>query len=427
MNKAKLSGSLIAFMMVICLLLTGCDTPANVSSETQPAETEPVITEAAETVPEETMPEETIPEETVPEETIPEETAPPRTVKQISAAIYPDLPNIELFETLLKEKWAQLEPEVTLKLERWNCYTTPTNNCDVLMYDALVLTYLVENKRIQAIAPDDMENVDGIFPFAMDGAFHKGWYYGMPYFLCGDFLIYYKDDADVAAAENVTQLYTVGKKKQKENPDTGLVLYNENAGPYYYLDTYVDFSGKYTFFERTPDCKNLDKRLLRYQDELHSIKMEPTNEETKNMGSLELFARGYAFAFLGMSEHMCALNHMADQIAIKNFSFSEEENIPLYYMDIVSIASHVTDPEKLELCKKLMNLTASEEFLAELCYENGDPQYILPARESVYLAAEKDYPLYGQLHELVTHPANRVFRFGKDIYKYLQSYPAPRQ
>ena len=417
MNKAKLSGSLIAFIMVICLLLTGCDTPADVSSETQPAETEPAITEAAETVPEETMP----------EETIPEETAPPRTVKQISAAIYPDLPNIELFETLLKEKWAQLEPEVTLNLERWNCYATPTNNCDVLMYDALVLTYLVENKRIQAIAPDDMENVDGIFPFAMDGAFHKGWYYGMPYFLCGDFLIYYKDDADVAAAENVSQLYTVGKKKQKENPDTGLAVFSEYSAPYYYLDVYIDFSEKYTFFDNLPDSKNLDKRLLRYLDEISSITLDPSDPKTTAMTSLELFAQGYAFAFLGMSEHMSSLNHIADQLAIKNFAFAEEENIPMLYTDVVSIASHVTDPEKLELCKKLMNLIASEEFLADYCFRSGGPQYILPARESVYLAAEKDYPLYGQLHELVTHPANRIFRCGTDFYKYIQSYPVPSQ
>ena len=68
---------------------------------------------------------------------------------------------------------------------------------------------------------------------------------------------------------------------------------------------------------------------------------------------------------------------------------------------------------------KLINLMASEAFQSELCFGTGDVQYMLPAREQVYLAAMEEHPIYETLYELATDKNNQVYRFGADIYTYL--------
>lgn len=309
-----------------------------------------------------------------------------------------------------------------VKLPCRNIQSGPSD-CDVLMYDAIVLSYLVENGYVQPIGPEDIENPEGIIPFAMEGASHNGLCYGVPYFLCGDVLIYYQDDAELAEVKNIMQLHEIAANRQKEDPDAGVVIYTEIDNPYHYLDASIDLAGEYSMFEEMPDCSNLNEQVMQYLQTFGSLAMELPEDLLETKNNKELFCEGYGFAYYGVSEHMSYMGEILDKVAIKNLSFAEGDNIPLYYIDATSIAAHVTDPAERELCKKIMNLVASEEFLKELCFENGKPQYLLPARESVYLSAAEEYPMYGQLHGMVMNPRNEVYRFGADFYEYLEAFP----
>ena len=90
----------------------------------------------------------------------------------------------------------------------------------------------------------------------------------------------------------------------------------------------------------------------------------------------------------------------------------------MFYADLASLCSHVTDPVKKEYCMKLINLIGSEEFLTQLVYGTGDVQFMLPAREKVYITAMEQYPIYETLHQLAMDENNRIFRFGTEIYDY---------
>ena len=341
--------------------------------------------------------------------------------QELSVAIYPYIPDVELFESVLLKEWEKLEPNVTLNLERWDCYTGPSE-CDVLMYDAIALSYLAENGFIQPISWDDIAESEDIVPFALEGTKHNGLYYGAPYFLCGDILIYYKDDPEMAAVQTIAQLHDITEERRIANPDTGVVIYTEIDNPYHYLDASIDLSGQYSMFEEMPDCGNLNEEALHYLDLFNSLAMKLPEDKLENSNNKELFCEGYGFAYYGVSEHMSYMDKILDKVSIKNLSFSEGSNVPLYYVDVTSVASHVTDPEKLNLCKKLMNLVASENFLEELCYKNGKSQYFLPARKNVYLSAAEQYPMYGLLHEMVSDSRNKVYRFGVDFYTYLEEF-----
>ena len=345
----------------------------------------------------------------------------PASEEAISVAIYPHIPNVDLFEDILVQEWEKLEPNVPLIIERWDCYSGPSE-CDVLMYDAIVLSYLVENDYIQPIVASDIEDLEGIIPFAKEGTAHNGNYYGVPYLLCGDILIYYKEDAELEKVETIAELHAVVEERQKDDTNTGVVVYTEIGNPYHYLDAALDLSGEYSMFEEMPDCSNLDEQVLQQLQIFNALAMELPEDKLEKKNNKELFCEGYGFAYYGVSEHMSYMEPILDRVAVKNLSLADNENIPLYYVDITSVAAHVTDPEKLALCKKMMNMVASEEFLEELCFANGKVQYLLPARESVYLTAAKDYPMYDQLRGMVMDMRNKVFRFGVDFYEYQELY-----
>ena len=56
------------------------------------------------------------------------------------------------------------------------------------------------------IGLNDIKDPEDIFPFALDGSAVEGRLYGIPVFLCGNFLIYDQQYQALAAAEHLTDL-----------------------------------------------------------------------------------------------------------------------------------------------------------------------------------------------------------------------------
>lgn len=404
MKTEKIFFRCVSILLMVCLLLSGCGAAENTA----------VVARISEETVQTTVPTETLPATETTAAAVPEE---PK--QEISVAIYPYIPNVELFEELLLQSWKELEPDVVLKLEQWDCYSGPSD-CDVLMYDTIALSYLAENGYVQPIEREEIADADGILPFAMEGITYEGKYYGAPYFVCGDFLIYDREDAQLDAVENFPELLSVVTERRKQDKNTGVLMNFEVDYPYHYLEASVDCAGEYSSFEEMPDCFHPNQEALKRLRELGSV-VAVLPEEAAGEEKGDLFEAGYGIAFYGVSEKMSYMEDILDQLNIKTISLAEGENIPLYYTDITSVSTHVTDPEKIALCKKLMNMVASREFLEKMCFENGEAQYLLPARQDVYLSAAEEYPMYGKLHELVMNDRNRVFRFGVDFYQYLEN------
>lgn len=401
MMKRNIFSRCAVLFLLMCLIFSGCSAP----EETQVTAAEEALAVAAAA------------EMQVPAET--EETQ-AEAKQTLSVAVFQYIPHYNYFTEVLLQEWEEVEPDVELQIAGWDCYAETNGECDLLMYDAVALTHLAENGYIRPIAPEDIVNREDIVPFALDGASRNGECYGVPYYLCGDVMIYYKDDAEVAAVNTIPQLIALNEERRKADPDTGVVRYTEIDDPYHYLQAASDLGGKYTRFEEMPDCRKLDPKVLDRLEKFRSLAMELPETDLENA---EMFCQGYGYAFLGLTEHMRFMDNILDKIAVKKLSFSERRQIPLFYIDVVSISSQVTDPEELELCKKLMNLIGSEEFQKKICFEEGKPLYLLPARESVYLSLAEEYPMYGQLHDLVMEPNNKTLRCGAGFYKYIKTFP----
>lgn len=346
-------------------------------------------------------------------------------VNEISVAIYPYVPNIQLFQDVLTRQWSQLEPDITLNFVEWDCYLDPEpQNIDVMMYDALFTSYLAENGYIQPISRQDIQNPEGMLPFAVEGSYYNGEVYGIPYLVCSYFLVHHRDDAAMCQVQNFEDLCTEIAARKAADPETGLLMNYSTDYAYHYLDALVDFTGAYTRYEQAPSLDPPESQVLGRLHQVQSIlapQIAADQEDALMMfRNGERFSRGEGCAYYGYSEDISFMDNILDDITIRTISFSATENIQLFFADIASVGAHVSEPEKKAACIKLINLISSEQFLQELCFGTGDAQYMLPARQNVYIAAQEEFPLYSRLYELAMNDRNQIFRFGPDIYGYLE-------
>ena len=355
----------------------------------------------------------------VTEETTEETTAPTVPADPITVAIFPNLPDLYLCYDILTQMWEDIEPDVELEFVYWNCYTDPyPEQIDVITYDALFLDYLVEYGYIQPMDPDSVQDTTGILPFAMEGSRYDGELYGLPFLACSNFLIHYADDEELAQVQSFEELYDVLSYRHEWDPYDGLQIDYNGDFPFFYLDALMDYYDTYTTYEEAPSMYEPNETLIEHFLAIETLIPE-ASDETYGWEHTSRFAQGEGSACYGFSESLYDMDEMVDYLSIRSISFFEGDNIPLYFADIASVGSHVTDPEQKEACIKLINLLASVEFQAALCYGTGDVQYLLPAREQVYLGAMEHYPMYEELYKLATDENNRIFRFNSDIYDYM--------
>ena len=226
--------------------------------------------------------------------------------------------------------------------------------------------------------------------------------------------MYEKDDTALDQVQNFAQLCKELAARRAKDPSDGLFSGFMDEVPFLYLDAYIDYNGEYTTYEHgpmmTPPDEKIVSRLMEMKANLAPV---PEGESYQSA-----FSQGLGSACYAYSEALYFMDDFVDNLTIRSISFFEGENIQMFYADLASLCSHVTDPVKKEYCMKLINLIGSEEFLTQLVYGTGDVQFMLPAREQVYLTAMEQYPIYEALHTLAMDENNRIFRFGTEIYDY---------
>ena len=352
------------------------------------------------------------------EEPTTEAVEPDSGVESISVALYPHLPDLNMAQDVLAEMWAEMEPDVELEFIYWDCYDDPyPHGIDVIVYDAVFLDYLVENYLVYPLDPDALDDTTGILPYALEGARYGGYLYGFPVLACSYYLIHYTDDEEMMDVQNFEQLYSLLSERKSWYSSDGLQTNMSDFGSSLYLDALIDYTGTYTTHQ---DLSALYPPVTKVVDRLYEINSlipEPA-DYIRGRDFKTRFARGEGSACYSFSESLYDMKDILDQLTIRPIGFFEGENIPMYYTDIASIGSHVAEETKYDLCMKLVNLLGSVEYQAQLCFGNGDVQYLLPAREQVYLAAMEQYPMYETLYILATDENNRISRFGADVYEY---------
>ena len=128
------------------------------------------------------------------------------------------------------------------------------------------------------------------------------------------------------------------------------------------------------------------------------------------------FRSGECRYFLGYTESLRLFEPDDYIVRFANFSENAEDQMPLFMVDYASLGKHARG-EKLLDCLDLLEIMTDEEFIFELCVQEGRLQYMLPPCMRVYGRLAEMDPVYDQLYQLLLPEENGVFRYGKSFYE----------
>ena len=314
------------------------------------------------------------------------------SVDTLTYAVFPYLPDAEYYQELIEKRWAEIEPDIRLIRADWDCYEDGApDGIDVIMYDAVKRDALIEAGWIQPIGQRAVQNPDDIFPFAMEGLTVDGQLYGIPVFLCGNFLIYDVGCDALAHAEHLIDLaseseFLVINSDSPENREQ------------YAFEILADI-----LREANPKADSGAEEILLLIDRL-AIDAHQCDDDTQVALA---FDSGIGQGYIGFSESIRFLNRRVSQTGIKAISFSEQEDLPRVYIDAAAVTSGVKGL-RYEKCIELVNVMAEADILTALSVQDGVPQYLLLARKSPYNLLSDQFQLYAQLEKLAFNEDNQV-------------------
>lgn len=351
----------------------------------------------------------------------------------IEVALYPYVPDISRFQTVVSSEWTKVHPDVNLHFVDWDCYVSdPDPTLDVFVFDGIYLSSFIDEDYLLQIPDEMIQNREDIFPFAIEGCRHEDSLYAMPQLLCTDFLYTRKDDPVLSDVSDIMTLYDImgDRKNQSVIPkeNEGLLI-NLSGGlltkTMMYLDALMDEQQEYTDYSELPETSNLSNKALAQINALWKMggekQVEYWPDDNDSFIRARWFAEGKGRAYIGYAEAMEAMGDYANDVIVRRFSYGTETDIPLFYTDMVGINSKISEDKKA-LAFDLANILISENVLIEMstpAIDGGSPQYLLTTRESVYDALSKDYPIYSLLKESVDNPDNHVFRLGDNARPFL--------
>ena len=315
-----------------------------------------------------------------------------KRVEALTYAVFPYLPDVGYYQELIERRWSELEPDIKLIRAEWDCYYDGVpEGVDVVMYDAVMRDTLIENGWISPIDKSAVQNREDIIPFAMEGFTVGDDLYGIPVFLCGNFLIYDLDSETLTATERITDLS--GKSEilvvNSDNP--------ENR-PQYVIEAVADSLG-----EANPTVDGGAEDIMALLDRL-AIDSHQSDDNTQVALAYD---SGIGEGYIGYSESICLLKNRFDRTGIKSISFSDRENTLRLYADAAAVTSEVKGL-RYEKCLKLMNVMAEAEVLTSLSEKDGVAQCLMLARKSPYKSLAEKFPVYKRLEELARDEKNNV-------------------
>ncbi len=313
-------------------------------------------------------------------------------VDTLTYAVFPYVPDVEYYQEIIEARWAELEPDIKLVRADWDCYYDGRpKGIDVVMYDAVMLDKLISEGWIRPIDPDAVQEAEDIYPFALDGITARDKLYGIPVFLCGNYLIYDRDSEELASAEHITDL---------EGESQILVINSESSfnRPQYTYEILADARG-----EANPSVDSSAEEYMSLIDRLADNDHKKDDDTEVAMAYDSGIGRGY----IGYSESLRLLKNRFDKTGIKSISFSDRENIPRVYVDAAAVTAGVKG-KRYEKCLELMNVMAEADVMTALSVQDGKPQYLMLARKSPYKPLAEQFAIYSDLEKLANNEKNNV-------------------
>ena len=301
-----------------------------------------------------------------------------------------ELVHRDVFCKLLAQRFRERGHERKIEFRLWDCYgNEPGRDGDLFAYDGMVMSALVKKGFLHQLP--DIIDISGVFDWIYSGSRVRGQVYGIPFMLCGSFLICHR--RDYIPFRNAYDL--------RGGLTTTLC---DAILPYLYLYAFCNY--------QEGDQRALEAVSRFYQMNGGEKVFNRTNTLEEN---LRRFIDGECRYLLGFSEDIRYLP--PDDYAVEpiNVSDNARNEMPFLFCDYISMGSKVAG-EKLLDCLDLMEIMVDPDFVFDICMATGKPQYMIPADRRVYPRLMEIAPVYQDLYQIVSNPENLVMRYGEDFY-----------
>lgn len=335
----------------------------------------------------------------------------------LNVALYPYVPEYGSFEETALQCFREIHPEVELNFVEWDCYSgTVPDDLDVFVFDTVCLDTYVKNGFLLPLDREDIADADDLIPAFLEGSLADGTVYAVPQMLCTDLLYTRKDDTDLLDVKSIAELYGI-----LEDGELLIEKSGTTTEICRYLQAVMDSRQGWTdSFPPLEEGSLSDEAVLSLEwvDGMWEAQEETAREDTGLYFYAKRFAEGSGRACIGFTEAMSAMGSAAEETEFRLVSMTDDENIPVFFMDAASVNAKIAD-EKKTAAVDLLNMITGKDFMKRVCENEGKPRYILASRYSVYYALSEDYPIYAALRDIVTVPDARVFRIAPDGWAYI--------
>lgn len=350
---------------------------------------------------------------------------------ELVLALYPYVPRLEQFKQSIEAKWKTVEPNVTLKiLEDWDggYDQDPPDNVDVYVFDAIYLNYFKSKGLLLPLKKNEIEGKEDFLSYALNGVQSDGKFYAIPQLGCTNILFYRDTDTALKNATNLADIYqTIGQCSytSKIPPDArGLMI--DMGGGTTNACLYIDALASVKNVFPVPQPENEQQVNPQAMANLRTLLKMASYDNVTQQESYEAaswFSSGYGRAVVGFTESMSAMSpETLDRIDFKVMPLSDNDKKSLFFADVIGIHPNVEKRGTRQLAVKLANLLASSENMVDSIEadESGQPQYLMPARHSVFSQLAK-YRNYQKMEELVTNANPVLFTLDGNAKKWLAS------
>lgn len=356
--------------------------------------------------------------------------------RPLRVVLYPYIPNATALYAHLEREFERVHSSVDLEIETLSAAYYDHRegrggiveaHADVYELDSVFLADFVASGRIQAI-PEAVLLPSDTLPVADRATTQGGVRYGVPHWVCGNFLFYRADDTSMGGAAGVEQIVRVVGVSPTRERGLLLDLRGKSTLGELYLDSLLDRVGTVSGLGPGLVTSNFPANTI-YQSTLadfHQLlsvvpsgygRSEPYHDANGFYG--RQFARRRGRALVGYSEslyyvideamHSCAAEDQclgSGEVAVTEWASSATASSKtIVWTDMLVIDRAVTDPERLSDAREFIRFMVSDAtYHAALVPGYGEaPRYLLPARGSWYANAEvtRSAPLYGRLRELI--------------------------
>lgn len=352
----------------------------------------------------------------------------------LSVAVYPYVPRKQQFIDELSARWASVHPEIALEFVDWDCYDSdPPADLDVFVFDAIYLDDFVTEGHLARLDASEVEGAEDFLAYAREGVQAtdgQGGWWALPQLGCADILFYREGDEALAKAEDFAAIEAaLGSCTYAEDtPPEGVGLLLDASGgttnACRYVEAGQDLAHAYTPAPALPAADalvqaNLD--LLRAEIGLSSL-AEARKDYGQAYGRAASFDTGVGRAMVGFTESMWAMKEHRDAVDFRVMPLDGEPGVDLFYADLVGVNARIPANER-PAALELANLMTSAAYISAVFGPSADdpsPQYLMPARTSVFDELGGTFPIYAEMRAMVEAADPHLFRLGPGARDWLE-------